>query len=102
MYLPSYYEVTTRLLPWFAWSMLPLSLANVLVNNLLARSEFRAVPWLVLVAAGYGIALSLFHDSFLTIIKMIGLFSSLMMLVAGVFTWGIKPRQSTIAATIPH
>jgi O-antigen/teichoic acid export membrane protein len=92
VYQPAYAEITLQLLPWYAWSMLPLSLANVLVNNLLARSEFRVVPWMVLVAAGYGVALTLFHDSFLTVIRMIGLFSTLMMAVAAVFTWVIQPR----------
>ena len=45
-------------LPWYAWAMVPLSLANALVNNLLARSQFRIVPVLLVLAAAYGFALT--------------------------------------------
>ena len=44
------------MVPWFAWCLVPLSLANVLINNVLARERYAAVPWLVAVAIGYGIA----------------------------------------------
>ena len=74
-------------LPWFAWSMTPLALTNVLVNNLLARERFGVVVGLVLVAAGYGLALTQFHDSFLMVIKTIGVFNLLALAVAGAFTW---------------
>ncbi len=49
--------VVAPLVPWFAWCMLPLTLSNVLISSLMARSRFAAVPWLVLVAIGYGVAL---------------------------------------------
>jgi hypothetical protein len=39
--------------PWFVWSILCLVLANVLVQNLLARKRFAIVPWLVLIAAAF-------------------------------------------------
>lgn len=42
------------LVPWFVWSILFLVLGNVLVQNLLARERFAIVPWLVLIAAGFG------------------------------------------------
>jgi hypothetical protein len=45
------------MVPWFAWALLPLILANVLVTNLLARDRFQVVPWAVAVAIGYGAAL---------------------------------------------
>ncbi len=41
------------LVPWFVWSILGLVLANVLVQNLLARERFAIVPWLVIIAAGF-------------------------------------------------
>ena len=66
------YLAAVPLLPWFAWSMVPLTLANVLLNDLLARSRFQVVPWLAAVACGYGLALLRFHDSFLTVIKTLG------------------------------
>ena len=39
-------------LPWYAGAMIPLALANVLVNDLLARLRFNLVPPLLLLAAG--------------------------------------------------
>jgi hypothetical protein len=47
------------LVPWFAWALLPLILAMVLINNLLARERFGIVPWMTLVMAGYLAVLTL-------------------------------------------
>ncbi len=52
-----YVAETTKLLPWYAGAMIPLALANVLVNDLLARAKFKAVPLMVLVAVAYGFTL---------------------------------------------
>jgi len=57
------------LVPWFAWCMLPLAMANVLINNLLARSEFKVVPWLVAVAVGYVVVLNRSLASFLSVVR---------------------------------
>ena len=81
------------LVPWFSWCMLPLAIANVLINNLLARGRFEAVPWLVAVAAGYGITLHYGHDSFTMVIKTLGAFGVLLVAVCVVFTLR-RPRNS--------
>jgi len=52
------------LVPWFAWALLPLTIANVLVQNVLARSRFEAVPWLLLVPIAYTAALFLQKPQF--------------------------------------
>jgi hypothetical protein len=41
------------LVPWFAWVLLPLIVANVLINNLLARGRFGLVPWALAVGVVY-------------------------------------------------
>jgi O-antigen/teichoic acid export membrane protein len=74
------------LVPWFAWCMLPLAVANVLISNLLARQRYAVVPWLVTVAAGYGITLRYMHGSFTTVIKTLGVFGVLLVAVCVVFT----------------
>jgi O-antigen/teichoic acid export membrane protein len=66
VYSADYVRVASAVLPWYAWAMVPLALANVLINNLLARTEFRIVPVLLLLATGYGVALTQFHDSLIT------------------------------------
>jgi O-antigen/teichoic acid export membrane protein len=52
------YWKSAPLVPWITWCLLPLILANVLITNLLARSRFQIVPWLVVIAIGYGSALA--------------------------------------------
>jgi O-antigen/teichoic acid export membrane protein len=47
----------TVLIPWSVWTLLALSVANVLAANLLARKAFAIVPWLVVLALGYGLTL---------------------------------------------
>jgi O-antigen/teichoic acid export membrane protein len=79
------------MVPWFAWCLLPLAFANVLINHLLAHERYTAVPWLVAVAIAYGVTLRTWHDSFLTVIKTLGGFGLLLVAVCVVFTiW--KPR----------
>ena len=91
------YMVIKPLVPWFAWCMFPLTLANVLINNLLARERFRAVPWLVIVALAYGVTLLAlapryveleYLTAFKRVVLILGVFSWLLLLVLAGFTWG--------------
>jgi O-antigen/teichoic acid export membrane protein len=85
------------LVPWFAWALLPLTVANVLVQNILARGRFQAVPWLVLVPAVYAACLCLQaqgllamkpFDAFIRVIQTLGGASLLLCAVAAWFTRG--------------
>ena len=76
-----------QVLPWYAWAMVPLSLANALVNNLLARSQFRIVPVLLLLAVAYGVALTHFHGSLILVLKTLGVFNLLLLAACAWFTW---------------
>jgi len=95
---PEYWSATP-LVPWFAWCLLPLILANVLISNLLARERFAVVPWAVLIAAGYGAALGMVKPkllqmevmtAFRTVIQTLGTFSLLLLCAAALFTWRDK------------
>ena len=102
MYDQSYIDVSTPLVPWFAWCMLPLTLATVLLNSLMARAEFRALPWLVTVAAGYGLTLHLrLHslgdygtDKFPVVIQTLGIFGVILLAVCAWFSFRkhVAPR----------
>ncbi len=90
------YWAAAPLVPWFTWCLLPLILANVLVANLLARERFAVVPWIVLVAAGYGLTLAGLRPhlktldemlAFRTVVQTFGSFGLLLLGVAGFFTW---------------
>jgi O-antigen/teichoic acid export membrane protein len=86
VYKDSYVQVASAVLPWYAWAMVPLSLAYALVNNLLARSQFRIVPVLLLLAAAYGVALTQFHGSLITVLKTLGVFNLLLLGACAWFT----------------
>ena len=86
----SFVQVAAAVLPWYAWAMVPLALANALVNNLLARSDFRVVPVLVILAVGYAVALTQFHGSLVTVLKTLGIFNLLLFAACGWFTWRTK------------
>jgi O-antigen/teichoic acid export membrane protein len=85
------------LVPWFLWAMLPLTIANVLISRLLALSQFKAVPWLVLIGAGYGLTQyyylshveknDYFH-AFRGVVQILGCFSLMILIVALVYSRG--------------
>ena len=68
-----------HLLYWFSLAMLPLTMSTVLINNLLARGNYKMVPWLWMVAGAYLVTLIFRHESFIQVIGMIGLFNTLML-----------------------
>jgi O-antigen/teichoic acid export membrane protein len=83
------------LVPWFAWALLPLTVANVLVQNILARGRFQAVPWLMPVPAVYAACLCLQApdllamkplDAFIRVIQTLGGASLLLCAIAAWFS----------------
>jgi O-antigen/teichoic acid export membrane protein len=100
VYKEAYVQVGASVLPWYAWAMLPLALANVLLNNLLARSQFRVVAPLVVLAVCYGIALVVVGGraggngapGLVTVLKTMGVFNLLLFAVCGWFTLRMKHK----------
>ena len=93
MFKPSYVQAASTLLPWYAWAVVPLSVANVLLNNLLARSLFKVVPALVVLAVGYGFALAHFNATPIMVIKTLGVCNCLLLAICAWYTWGVKHEQ---------
>jgi O-antigen/teichoic acid export membrane protein len=98
VYAPSYL-VVAPLVPWYLWCVLPLTLANILINNLLARRRFQIVPWITLIALAYvatlwmvarNLSQSPALQSFRTIVQLLGAFSVLLLLTSIWFTWRKK------------
>ncbi len=87
IYPARYAAQTIALLPWYAWAMVPLALANVLLNDLLARGLFRVVPSLIVLALGYAFTLTQLHDSPVTVLKVLGGFNLLLLAVSGWFAY---------------
>lgn len=102
---PEYWSAAP-LVPWFAWCLSPLILANVLVSNLLARERFAVVAWAAFLAVSYGAALGLLKPrlmemevmvAFRTVIQTLGIFSLLLLAVAALFTWREQARAAAPA-----
>ena len=93
MFTADYVQAATTLLPWYAWAVVPLAVANVLLNNLLARSHFKVVPALCVLAVGYAAALSRFHDTPVMVIKTLGVCNALLLAVCAFYTWGVKQSK---------
>ncbi|MCO5051772.1 MAG: hypothetical protein M9920_05670 [Verrucomicrobiae bacterium] len=91
VYQPEDVPGTVALLPWYTGAMIPLALANVMANDLLARSKFAAVPWMVAVAAGYAVVLPLLLKQFPgrmeVVLQTLAAFNVLLFVVCGWFTW---------------
>ena len=106
-YKPDYIAIASPLVPWFAWCMLPLTLSYVLINSLMARAKFSAVPWLVLVAIAYGVTLAMvgsyarnlpdIQAGLRLMIQTLGGFNLLLFAVCAWFTWGAKGKTKLTA-----
>jgi hypothetical protein len=76
--------------------MIPLALANVLVNDLMARARFKAVLPMVLLAVAYGFTLPAMLHKFPgrmeVALQTLGVFNLLLLGVCALFTWGGKAK----------
>lgn len=96
IYGQSFVQVAGQVLPWYAAAMVPLALANVLVNNLLARSRFGVVPFIFLLAVGYTATMVYVNhitNSLVAVLQIVGGFNFLLLAVCAWFTWGAKPSR---------
>jgi hypothetical protein len=89
---------TMALIPWYAGAMVPLAMANVMVNDLLARSRFGVVPFMVLLAVGYGFTLpwmlNRYPGHLEVLLQTLGAFNFLLFAVCAWFAWGVKGRTA--------
>ena len=82
---------TVALLPWYAGAMIPLALANVIVNDLLARSRFKIVPFMVVLVVIYAFALPQMMNRFPgrleVVLQTLGVFNLLLFAICAWFAW---------------
>ncbi|HVU99934.1 MAG TPA: hypothetical protein VHH88_01140 [Verrucomicrobiae bacterium] len=97
VYKAVYVKVATSVLPWYAGAMIPLALANVLLNNLLAKSAFKVVAPLCVLAVGYGVALTHFHASLVMVLQTMGCFNLLLLALCAWFTW--RDKRNSVRAS---
>ncbi|HEV2392711.1 MAG TPA: lipid II flippase MurJ [Verrucomicrobiae bacterium] len=96
VYKHSYVAVTSSILPWYVSAMVPLALANVLLNDLLARpaSKLGLALCVFGVAVGYLVALSHFHASLVMVLQTLGVFNLILLALCAWFSWSHKTGQS--------
>ena len=99
VYTPSYVEPANALLPWYAGAIVPIALANVLINNLLAKGDYRPVPWLVLLATGFVVALNLAHATLIQVLQVLAGANVIFLLLCIGFTWLWKRTPGPVTAT---
>lgn len=82
------------LIPWYAGAMVPLALANVMVNDLLARARYGVVPWMLALAIAYGFTapwmLNHYPGKIEIVLQTLGGFNLLLFAVCAWFAWGKK------------
>jgi O-antigen/teichoic acid export membrane protein len=98
VFKPSYVEVATRVLPWYAFAMVPIALTNVLLNDLLARGVYRVVWPLVALVIGYAFALTRFHGTLITVLQTLGLFGLAALGLCALFSWQAARQPSAGAS----
>lgn len=95
VYKSSDVAATVALIPWYAGAMVPLAMANVLINDSLARARFGSVPFLVAVAVVYGFALPAilrhFPDRLEVVLQTLGGFN--LLLLAGCACFAATKRR---------
>ena len=98
VYTPAYVAIAAPILPWYAAAMVPLALANVLLNNLLARSAFKIVLFLCVMIPVYILGLMRFHDSLAMVLQVMGVCNLLILAASAWFTWGPGKAPATAPA----
>lgn len=94
------YLAAASLLPSIAWCFLPLMLTSVLLNNLLARSRYRVVWPLLVLAIGYWLALRRFNDSPQELIATLGVAATVSLVLVSLFTWLESRRANPPSASV--
>ena len=92
VYKPEFVKAASSILPWYASAMVPLALANVLLNNLLARPASKMLLSICVLglALVYVVALTQFHSNPVTVLKTMGICNLLLLALCG---WFSRPNS---------
>jgi O-antigen/teichoic acid export membrane protein len=101
---PNYLEAAP-LLPWFMWAMIPVTVYNVLINNLIARERWGIIPWSAILPIAYAITLYLFltrthlppFAAFKRVIQILMAFSTALMLISIYFSRQAAAEEASSA-----
>jgi O-antigen/teichoic acid export membrane protein len=92
---PAYVTGVCPILPWYAAALVPMALANVLLNNLLARSAFKLVPALCVLAVLYPLGITCFHAEPKNVLQTMGVSNLLFLAICAWYTWRLKAEEKS-------
>ncbi len=105
----SFVPIASAILPWYASAMVPLAVANVLLNHLLAKPASKLVLALgvFFLAAGYLFALTQIHSSPVAMLRVMGCCSLILLALCAGFSWrartpGAAAENGAPQATTDH
>jgi O-antigen/teichoic acid export membrane protein len=94
IFTPAYVAMTVKLLPWYAGAMIPLALANVLVNDLMARGKFKVVIPMVLLTMAYGVSLPLMLQKFTRMEVALQRLGAFNLMLLGICVWFARAQKT--------
>ncbi|HUZ07587.1 MAG TPA: lipid II flippase MurJ [Candidatus Paceibacterota bacterium] len=94
IFTPAYVAMTVKLLPWYAGAMIPLALANVLVNDLMARGKFKVVIPMVLLTMAYGVTLPLMLQKFTRMEVALQTLGAFNLMLLGICVWFARAQKT--------
>jgi O-antigen/teichoic acid export membrane protein len=101
VYPAGFVPAIVSLLPWYIGAMVPLTLANVLINDLMARERFRFVPAMVALSVAYAFALPFVLNHIArkpeTVLQTLGVANLLLLLICAWAAFGDKKVQAAPA-----
>ena len=97
----TYVAATMALIPWYAGAMVPLAMANVMLNDLMAKGRYIIVPFILGLAVTYCFAMPAILNHFpgrpVVALQTVGVFNLLLFGVCAWFTWVMKgPKAQDI------
>ena len=102
--------VSAQLVPWFMWAMLPVTVANVLIADLLAKRCFAVSFWLLMIPIGYAIAVEQYltfvpkedyFAAFKGVVLRLGMFSLMLLAVSAFYSWRIRTKNRASRSSSP-
>jgi O-antigen/teichoic acid export membrane protein len=89
---------TMALIPWYAGAMVPLAMANVMLNDLMAKGRYIIVPFILGLAVAYCFSMPLMLHHFpgrpVVALQIVGVFNLLLFGLCAWFTWIRKSPQA--------
>ncbi len=96
----SYVPVACAVLPWYVSAMVPLALANVLLNDLLARPSSKMLLSVSIfgLSLAYLFGLTQFHATLVMMLQTMGVCNLALLGICAWFTWGAPAQRRTARA----